>query len=61
MKRAYEKYKISLNSVQVLYCKGGEYWQALRKQPSSHMHVLQPMSLCVDFNKAIIQDPKLPK
>ena len=61
MKKAYEKYKISLTSVQVMYAKAGEDWKAIRDKPESPMHVLQPMSLSVNFNKAILQDHKLPK
>ncbi len=61
MKKAYEKYKISLTSVQVMYAKSGEDWKSMRSKPQSPMHVLQPMSLSVNFNKAILQDHKLPK
>ena len=61
MQKAYEKYKISLTSVQVMYAKAGEDWKAMRNKPESPMHVLQPMSLSINFNKAILQDHKLPK
>ncbi len=61
MKKAYEKYQISLTSVQLMFVKAGEDWKGMRNQPESPMHVLQPMSLSVSFNKAILQDHKLPK
>ncbi|CAH1789713.1 unnamed protein product [Owenia fusiformis] len=62
MSRAYDKFSIKLQSVQVLFAHPGENWMAARQQNNSNMHIVRPISLNVSLHKCMIEnDTRMPK
>ncbi|XP_041074256.1 vacuolar protein sorting-associated protein 13C-like [Polyodon spathula] len=54
MDRAYEKFDLELQSVQLLYCKSGESWKDACHKKSSKLHILQPMDIKVQLAKSMV-------
>ncbi|XP_041042655.1 vacuolar protein sorting-associated protein 13A isoform X2 [Carcharodon carcharias] len=62
MARAYDCFDIQLSSVQLLYAKPHEDWQAARRTKQSSQHILQPMELKIELSRAmVVSDPRMPK
>ncbi|XP_052084958.1 intermembrane lipid transfer protein VPS13A-like isoform X11 [Mytilus californianus] len=62
MKRAYDKFNIKLDRIQVLFSSSGEEWRVCRKQPKSPMHILEPISINIVLQKCMFdKDPRMAK
>ncbi|XP_074661340.1 intermembrane lipid transfer protein VPS13A-like [Tubulanus polymorphus] len=62
IERAYDRFNIELQSVQLLYAKSGGDWQSARQQNNSPMHILRPMKLALNVHKSMIMnDARIPK
>ncbi|MGH0117440.1 UNVERIFIED_CONTAM: hypothetical protein FKN15_034627 [Acipenser sinensis] len=62
MDRAYEKFDLELQSVQLLYCKSGESWKDACHKKSSKLHILQPMDIKVQLAKSMVdKDARMAK
>ncbi|CAG2221758.1 VPS13A_C [Mytilus edulis] len=62
MKRAYDRFNITLGRVQVLFSSSGEEWRVCRKQPKSPMHILEPISINIVLQKCMFdKDPRMAK
>ncbi|CAH2294187.1 vacuolar sorting-associated 13A isoform X1 [Pelobates cultripes] len=62
MSRAYDSFDVQLSSMQLLYSKHQENWKEARKLKHSSQHILEPMDLNVDFNRAmVVTDARMPK
>ncbi|KAK3590891.1 hypothetical protein CHS0354_020869 [Potamilus streckersoni] len=53
MKRAYDKFNISVDRIQVLFSEPGIDWQAARVTDVSPVHILLPISINVVFQKSM--------
>ncbi|XP_023807842.1 vacuolar protein sorting-associated protein 13C isoform X3 [Oryzias latipes] len=61
MDRAYDRYKVQLRRVQVLYSKSGVAWKTSRLQSSSVQHILQPMDISLQLDKCMVEkDARMP-
>ncbi|XP_071479699.1 intermembrane lipid transfer protein VPS13A-like [Diadema antillarum] len=61
MRKAYDKFSLDLQSVQVIFAPAGEDWQAARKETSTPLHLLQPMNLHILLQKCMVEDARLAK
>ncbi|XP_022087078.1 vacuolar protein sorting-associated protein 13A-like [Acanthaster planci] len=61
MKKAYDRFQIELQSVQVILAAEGDDWQAARELKGSPLHLLQPLDLNVGLNKCMVEDSRLAK
>ncbi|XP_064596383.1 intermembrane lipid transfer protein VPS13C-like [Liolophura sinensis] len=62
MLRAYDKFNIQLQSIQVLYATGNEDWRSARRMGNSNMHVLRPISIHLCLQKCMFdKDPRMAK
>lgn len=60
MAKAYDKFSIKLQHIQLLYVHPGENWQAARQAGQSSMHILSPISILLDLGKCIFdRDPRM--
>ncbi|XP_030829188.1 vacuolar protein sorting-associated protein 13C isoform X3 [Strongylocentrotus purpuratus] len=61
-RKAYDRFNLDIQDVQVIFAPKGEDWQAIRKQHgSSPLHLLQPMDLHISLQKCMVEDARLPK
>ncbi|KAF6721023.1 Vacuolar protein sorting-associated protein 13C [Oryzias melastigma] len=61
MDRAYDRYKVQLRRVQVLYSKSGVAWKSARLQSSSVQHILHPMDISLQLDKCMVEkDVRMP-
>ena len=61
-KFGYDKFVMTLRSVQILYATPGENWQAARlAQHKTKLHIIDPINLDIDIYKLYTGDPKQPK
>ncbi|XP_038046817.1 vacuolar protein sorting-associated protein 13C-like isoform X3 [Patiria miniata] len=61
MKKAYDRFNIELQTVQVILAAEGDDWQAARELKGSPLHLLQPLDLNVGLNKCMVEDSRLAK
>ena len=62
MKRAYDKFNITLDRIQILFSSSGEEWRSCRKQSKSPMHILEPISINIILQKCMFdRNPKMAK
>nr|KAG5695914.1 hypothetical protein BaRGS_017352 [Batillaria attramentaria] len=62
MEKAYDKFNIKLQRIQLLFVHPGEKWQAAREAGHSSMHILAPISILLDLGKCIFdKDPRMAK
>uniref|UniRef100_A0A6J0T466 Intermembrane lipid transfer protein VPS13A isoform X2 n=1 Tax=Pogona vitticeps TaxID=103695 RepID=A0A6J0T466_9SAUR len=62
MSRAYDKFDIQLSSIQLLYSKHNENWEKARNLRSSSQHILQPLDVKMELNRAmVVTDARMPK
>uniref|UniRef100_A0A3B3DS88 Vacuolar protein sorting 13 homolog C n=1 Tax=Oryzias melastigma TaxID=30732 RepID=A0A3B3DS88_ORYME len=60
MDRAYDRYKVQLRRVQVLYSKSVA-WKSARLQSSSVQHILHPMDISLQLDKCMVEkDVRMP-
>uniref|UniRef100_A0A8C6Y6U2 Vacuolar protein sorting 13 homolog A n=1 Tax=Naja naja TaxID=35670 RepID=A0A8C6Y6U2_NAJNA len=59
MSRAYDRFDIQLSSIQLLY---NENWEEARRLQSSSQHILQPLDVKMELNRAmVVTDARMPK
>ncbi|XP_077569200.1 intermembrane lipid transfer protein VPS13C isoform X2 [Stigmatopora nigra] len=56
MERAYERYRVELTRVQVLYGQSAHEWKASRLRDSSRQHILRPLDLTLHLSKCVVDD-----
>ncbi|XP_071825694.1 intermembrane lipid transfer protein VPS13A-like isoform X3 [Apostichopus japonicus] len=61
IKKAYDRFDISLKSMQVILAGDGDDWQAIRTLKNSSNHILQPLGLNLLLQKCMVEDARLPK
>ncbi|XP_077862759.1 intermembrane lipid transfer protein VPS13A-like [Saccoglossus kowalevskii] len=62
LNKAYDKFSLKLQSVQVILAKPGEDWKAAILEPKSALHVLQPTELSVELHKCMLtNDTRVPQ
>ncbi|XP_063952525.1 intermembrane lipid transfer protein VPS13A-like isoform X3 [Lytechinus pictus] len=61
MRKAYDRFNLDVQDVQVIFAPKGEDWQAIRKQHGSPLHLLQPMDLHISLQKCMVEDVRLAK
>lgn len=63
MDRAYDKFNLNINSIQILLAKKSESWrEALTQGQATKLHILAPTSLQVKADLCVVDDdPRLPK
>ncbi|XP_035670900.1 vacuolar protein sorting-associated protein 13C-like isoform X6 [Branchiostoma floridae] len=61
MSRAYDKFDIRVQSVQVILAAKGEDWRTARQEANTKLHVVQPMGLDVLLQKCMVDnDVRMP-
>ncbi|KAI8503100.1 Vacuolar protein [Branchiostoma belcheri] len=61
MSRAYDKFDIRVQSVQVILAAKGEDWRTARQEANTKLHVIQPMGLDVLLQKCMVDnDVRMP-
>ncbi|XP_030044282.1 intermembrane lipid transfer protein VPS13C [Microcaecilia unicolor] len=55
MDKAYDKFDVKLQNVQLLFGRAGEDWKKARFQHPSKLHILQPMDIQVEIAKAMVE------
>lgn len=62
IQQSYDRFKVELNSVQVMIAQSDENWkQHIKDSTVTEMHILEPVSLKIDLAKCMLtDDPKLP-
>ena len=61
-KFSYDKFVVTLRSVQMLYATPGEDWQAARQaERKTKMHIVDPIRLDIDLYKLFTGDLTQPK
>nr|XP_033776023.1 vacuolar protein sorting-associated protein 13C isoform X2 [Geotrypetes seraphini] len=55
MDKAYDKFDMKLQSVQLLFARGDEDWKKARFQHPSTLHILQPLDIQVEIAKAMVE------
>ena len=59
---AFDRFKVQLTNIQAILASREDDWQAERKGGFGKLHLLQPVTLAVDFMKSIVPDDiRLPK
>ncbi|KAK6178554.1 hypothetical protein SNE40_013319 [Patella caerulea] len=62
MNKAYDKFNIRLDTIQLLFVQPGENWKNARKDKESSMHLLRPVSIIIDLHKCMFdKDPRMAK
>ncbi|XP_026526945.1 vacuolar protein sorting-associated protein 13A [Notechis scutatus] len=62
MSRAYDRFDIQLSSIQLLYSRHYENWEEARRLQSSSQHILQPLDVKMELNRAmVVTDARMPK
>ncbi|ESO95114.1 hypothetical protein LOTGIDRAFT_160876 [Lottia gigantea] len=62
MKKAYDKFNITLERIQLLYIEPDDNWQKARDAGISPLHLLDPMSIIIELHKCMFdKDPNMPK
>ncbi|XP_061483494.1 intermembrane lipid transfer protein VPS13A isoform X2 [Rhineura floridana] len=62
MSRAYDKFDIQFSSIQLLYSRHDENWEEARNLQSSSQHILQPLDVKMELNRAmVVTDARMPK
>ncbi|XP_053148105.1 intermembrane lipid transfer protein VPS13A isoform X2 [Hemicordylus capensis] len=62
MSRAYDKFEIQISSIQLLYSRHYENWEEARSLRSSSQHILQPLDVKMELNRAmVVTDARMPK
>ncbi|XP_058986884.1 intermembrane lipid transfer protein Vps13 [Musca domestica] len=63
MDKAYDRYKVSIENIQVMVVKPHENWElVMNKMLDTDMHLLRPTSVIVDCEICVVDDdPRLPK
>ncbi|XP_058021972.1 intermembrane lipid transfer protein VPS13A [Ahaetulla prasina] len=62
MSRAYDRFDIQLSSIQLLYSRHYENWEGARRLQSSSQHILQPLDVKMELNRAmVVTDARMPK
>ncbi|KAK3093140.1 hypothetical protein FSP39_011676 [Pinctada imbricata] len=62
MKRAYDKFNIKLERIQILFSTPGQDWQSARLRDFSPLHILNPISISILLQKCMFDnDPRMPK
>lgn len=63
MNKAYDRYNVSIENIQVLVVKPRENWElTMSKMIDSEMHLLRPTSVIIDAEVCVVDDdPRLPK
>ncbi|XP_037905174.1 vacuolar protein sorting-associated protein 13 isoform X4 [Hermetia illucens] len=63
MKRAYDKFSLTINDIQILMAKPKEKWMAvLTEGKKSEMHLLRPIKVIIQADLCVVgDDPRLPK
>ncbi|KAK7482167.1 hypothetical protein BaRGS_00026632, partial [Batillaria attramentaria] len=60
MEKAYDKFNIKLQRIQLLFVHPGEKWQAAREAGHSSMHILAPISILLDLWQCIFdKEPRM--
>ncbi|XP_070537095.1 intermembrane lipid transfer protein VPS13A-like isoform X2 [Ptychodera flava] len=59
--KAYDKFNIQLDSMQVLLARPGEDWMSARSEPKSSLHILEPTAINVQLQKCMVpNDVRMP-
>lgn len=63
MDKAYDRYKVSIENIQVMVVKPNENWElVMNKMLESDMHLLRPTSVLVECEICVVDDdPRMPK
>ncbi|KAM5126213.1 intermembrane lipid transfer protein VPS13C-like, partial [Mantella aurantiaca] len=62
MDKAYDKFHVQINKVQILFGRSGEDWKAARSMNSSPLHILQPLDIDMKLGKAMVErDSRMPR
>ncbi|XP_036365427.1 vacuolar protein sorting-associated protein 13A [Octopus sinensis] len=56
LQSAYDKFNIQLDNIQILLYHKGEDWQSARKEGKSKMHILEPISINLLFQKCMFDN-----
>ncbi|XP_077994048.1 intermembrane lipid transfer protein VPS13A-like isoform X3 [Glandiceps talaboti] len=61
LNKAYDKFNIQLESMQVLLARPGEDWKSARSEPQSSLHIIEPTGINVQLQKCMIpNDVRMP-
>ncbi|XP_039196017.1 vacuolar protein sorting-associated protein 13C isoform X5 [Crotalus tigris] len=55
MDKAYDKFDVEIKNVQLLFGRSGEDWKKARSEPTSLLHILHPMDMCVQVAKSMVE------
>ncbi|XP_063782573.1 intermembrane lipid transfer protein VPS13C isoform X2 [Pseudophryne corroboree] len=62
MDKAYDKFHVQIKKVQMLFGRPGEDWKMARGMNSSSLHILQPLDIEVQLEKAMVErDSRMPR
>ncbi|XP_063305458.1 intermembrane lipid transfer protein VPS13C isoform X2 [Pelobates fuscus] len=62
MSKAYDKFDIKIKNIQMLFGRPGEDWKKARIESSSSLHILQPLDIEVQLEKAMVErDGRMPR
>uniref|UniRef100_A0A8C5P9K6 Vacuolar protein sorting 13 homolog C n=1 Tax=Leptobrachium leishanense TaxID=445787 RepID=A0A8C5P9K6_9ANUR len=62
MGKAYDKFDVRIKNIQMLFGRPGEDWKKARAESSSSLHILQPLDIDVQLEKAMVdQDERMPR
>ncbi|CAH2273272.1 Hypothetical predicted protein [Pelobates cultripes] len=62
MSKAYDKFDIKIKNIQMMFGRPGEDWKKARVESSSSLHILQPLDIEVQLEKAMVErDGRMPR
>ncbi|XP_075064457.1 intermembrane lipid transfer protein VPS13C isoform X2 [Mixophyes fleayi] len=62
MDKAYDKFHVQIKKVQMMFGRPGEDWKTARGLNSSSLHILQPLDIEVQLEKAMVErDSRMPR